>query len=42
MEVIVLDKDVLEAIVQANDDLRDRGKQANQGVRLMLTNKDEK
>ena len=42
MEVIVLDKDVLEAIVQANDDLRDRGKTANQGVRLMLTNKDEK
>ena len=42
MEVIVLDKDVLEAIVQANDDLRDRGKTANQGVRLMLTNKDDK
>ena len=38
----MLDKDVLEAIVQANDDLRDRGKTANQGVRLMLTNKDDK
>ena len=42
MEVIVLDKDVLEAIVQANDDLRDRGKTANQGIRLMLTDKDDK
>ena len=42
MEVIVLDRDVLEAIVQANDDLRASGKQANQGVRLMLTNKDDK
>ena len=42
MEVIILDKDVLEAIVQANDELRDRGKTANQGIRLMLTNKDDK
>ena len=42
MEVVVLDKDVLDAIVQANDDLRARGKTANQGVRLMLTNKDDK
>ena len=42
MEVVVLDKEVLDAIVQANDDLRARGKTANQGVRLMLTNKDDK
>ena len=42
MEVVVMDKQVLDDIVDANDNLRARGKTANQGVRLMLTDKNDK
>ena len=42
MEVIVMDKEILENIVDANDNLRLKGKTANQGARLMLTDKNEK
>lgn len=37
-----MDKQVLDDIVDANDNLRARGKTANQGVRLMLTDKNDK
>ena len=37
-----MDKDVLDAIVDANDNMRSRGKTANQGVRFMLTDKNDK
>ena len=42
MEVVVMDKEVLDNLVEANDNLRYKGKTANQGVRLMLTDKDDK
>jgi hypothetical protein len=37
MEVIVHDEDVLQDLLRANDDLIARGKTANQGVRMLLT-----
>ena len=37
-----MDKEVLENIVEANDNLRKKGKTANQGARLMLTDKSDK
>ena len=37
-----MDKVVLENLVEANDQLRLKGKTANQGVRLMLTDKNDK
>lgn len=42
MEVIILDRDILDNLVSANDQLREKGRTANQGVRLMLTDKDDK
>lgn len=37
MEIQILDEPVLQNIVQANDDLKLKGKAPNQGVRLRLT-----
>ena len=42
MEVIVLDKRVLQTLIDANDALEARGKPPNQGVRLMLMDQNEK
>ena len=42
MEVIIHDDDVLQTIIEANDNLIARGKPANQGVRLMLTDAKDK
>ena len=42
MEVQVLDSGVLDQLVRANDELIDRGRTPNQGVRLMLTNAEGK
>ena len=39
MEVQVLDKDVLQTLVEANDLLIEQGRTPNQGVRLQLTDK---
>ena len=42
MEVIVHDQEVLEMLVEANDAMIARGKPANQGVRLALTDSKNK
>ena len=41
MEVQILEKDVLNAIVRANDNLKAAGKPANQGVKLKLMKEDD-
>ena len=40
MELQVIDPIVLGAIVEANDELIEQGRTPNQGVRLMLSDKD--
>ena len=42
MEVIVHDPNVLQTLLEANDRLIERGKTANQGVRLMLSDEKDK
>jgi len=42
MEVQILDGEVLDNIVEINDRLREKGKPASQGVRLKLTDENEK
>lgn len=42
MEVQVLDEQVLDNIVEANNNLKVQGYQANQGVRLRLTDENDK
>jgi hypothetical protein len=42
MEVQILDPLVLDNIVEINDRLREKGKPASQGVRLKLTDENEK
>lgn len=42
MEVQILDKAVLDSIVKANDKLRADGKPATQGVRLKLSDENDK
>ena len=42
MEVQVLDEPVLQNIVEANNALRYQGKTPNQGVRLRLTDQNDK
>ena len=42
MEVQVLDPIVLQSIVKANDELIERRRTPNQGVRLMLTDANDK
>ena len=39
MEVQVLDQQVLKSLVDANDEMIARGRTPNQGVRLMLTDR---
>jgi hypothetical protein len=41
MEVQVLDPVVLKYLIEGNDELIERGRTPNQGVRLMLTDVDD-